>query len=411
MIGSQETGLVGASNESVLGNKYFGPPTRDNYPQSQWALTVTGATVSSTTSFPDVDPPQRKREPMQPVFVKPYPDLEYAPALLSILGQIPMILRYFLKFGTIAEDYGADAGWWKGSVIRRPLTVDLEAPDLEAERNKHFADEALREMHRVVAFFISSKRAYYADAVFKLFDDLRIQVASSNENRDYLGDTLVSFFCQGWTAAAQCVSDDPVSAELFGTRVIEHGEEGLRDEVLFYEWNLTLFEGFGASNVSLYDVLDDTIWRLDPDGINSTSYWLDQSPHVFVITVTNTDDGAKDLAGIEVPSSLYFDRYLKSNIAATKEMRSKAATLRGAYRRISPKIKNLVTFKHPQAKTDDVEVLFNSTVKFLQAPLYNFADRDGDVSMDGTGAELANTELLAMLDVLQDRVRRKVSST
>ena len=408
--GSQETGLVGGSGDGGVTSKYFGPPTKPYYPESQWALTAVGAAVSSVAPvYPDAEPVDRTRAPAdgEPAFVKPDPSLELAPALLTIIGQVPMVLQYFLRFGTIADKYGGDTTWWKGSVIKSPLTIDLDSPDPEADHQWYISGEAMHEMHRIAAFFLTSRRAYYTDPIFKLFQEFKDHQRLSSETRGDVAQTMVSSFAETWISAAQYLANKNDPADLFASHVVDLDSDGKRRVIPFYEWSLSLPVRFGGSKVSLYDAMDETLWELDIEGDSAASYWLDRTPHILILNVANKNFGANSLDGMEVPLTLHIDRYLKENVAATKEMRRKTQALRETHELIYSKIKRLGTFKSRNANTDNVEVLFNSSVKFLQDSQAEITEEGGDdphMTKDST----TTAELLQTLDILQARVRKKI---
>src|SRR5262249_24817869 len=120
-IHMQETGVVGGSGT------HFGPATRDHYDMSRWALT--GPAVAVNEVYADVDPPHRGRNSGEPVMLKPHPSGGFLPAMLTILGSIPLLQELFLCCERVASDSCVDDRWWSGESF--PPSVLLDQADTD----------------------------------------------------------------------------------------------------------------------------------------------------------------------------------------------------------------------------------------------------------------------------------------
>jgi hypothetical protein len=399
---SQESGVIGSDGSS---GKYFGPATRQHYEESQWALTFPAATVMS--HFADVEPPDRKRQDEEPGFVKPNPDHPFGAALISALGQLPFVLQMWLKYGTVLQDYGSDPDWWAASPIRQPLTVDVDtAQDEQEDREKiWFCEQALQSMHRAAAFFQRSTRSYYGESVFTLLLEFRKLLEADKD--DFETETWTSILMKGWTTAAASVAQDDMATTLFQNVIASQDDEGETKFSNCFEFKLDVPRLPGRKSISLYDVIDEALWAQDIDGRQSANFWLAKVPHILVLSLYNADAAARSLGGLEVSPVIYLDRYLEDNVSAAKEMRRNIAQVKSTLAKTEARKMKLKTFRAPNGtKSQDVDALFERTIKFLQPS--QSTDVDGDVVMESSTTDSDTSRLVGMLHALHAKVQHQL---
>ncbi|KAF2457037.1 hypothetical protein BDY21DRAFT_371879 [Lineolata rhizophorae] len=164
--GNQEMGVVGGDG-TVAPGIYFGPATKSSYDNS-WALVPTSGGAASTTLevIPDPDPPQRRRggtgSGRAPAFLKPLPEGDRLPAMVSTIATIPLVRRALFNHAPVLEDYGYDPNWWSGAQVTAPEVIDLAADeaDVFSISPNVGAHAILHETQRLVAFLQGTNRAY-----------------------------------------------------------------------------------------------------------------------------------------------------------------------------------------------------------------------------------------------------------
>lgn len=147
--GQQETGITGTHTSPTNPNFRDAVPGRE-YDSNQWALTTT----QTHEIFLPPSPVDRKRQPGEPVFLKPTNSgSSNLSAAFTILHSIPSAREALLARNYCRSDYGHDDQWWDGQNIRilRIINVDDEESQIPEE---------LVEVQRLIAFLDQSTRAY-----------------------------------------------------------------------------------------------------------------------------------------------------------------------------------------------------------------------------------------------------------
>jgi len=287
----------------------------------------------------DVDVGNRRRNNDEPAFLKPLPDGDYLPSLVTILNNIPVGRQALLFPPHDVADYGYDPQWWTGTPIKLPETVDLHE---ERPRPDHVI-EVIEEAQRLSAFLDRTERSYgsaEALASLRALDDVHTTGLASK--------TTVDKFLVAWEAGAQKLAPGHTEQiERIFHSVASRKSPGEREErTNFWCLELSLTNVPSTSSTrSLYDAMDETIWSSDPDGTEPDQFSIVQVADILIIRVLQSDTSSPGLS-MRIPSSLYVDRYLSSNMAAAKVMRKDLADCKAKIGRLEEKQKMLHKVPH-----------------------------------------------------------------
>ncbi|KAK8169935.1 hypothetical protein IWX90DRAFT_431186 [Phyllosticta citrichinensis] len=379
---NQETGVVGGTGVQ------FGPATREHYESSQWALT----TVSNT--IPDLPPNQRTRNQDEPAFLKPLPSQDYLPALLTILERIPMARNALLLKNHVLPSYGQEPLWWSGTPIALPQTI------IDGQEDSGTDGKLIHETQRLMAFLHATARAYgSAEALTKL--EWFRHPAWLSEEKDAIR------FLWSWMAAATRFEPADGLEGLFETTA-HQVQSGNSSRPSFKCLTPVLDNGGSGACLSLYDVLDDTIWSNDPDGTKDVHASIDHIAEVLVLILKQPDVGANGLNMI-IPPSWFADRYLTEHESKSKQMRKDRAEYRGRIAEIQQSIQKYARFSY-QGKTGDALALLETAMSAFGAPSKEDVETDGDVDMGATDEvdSSQDDEVLGQLQSIYDNVKAKI---
>lgn len=303
----QENGVTGNSAP------YFGPATKQHYDTSQWALTLAGPTVSET--IPDLDLYQRKRGEAEPAMLKPLPSGDYLPALITILHAIPLARNTLLMESCISSDYGHDANWWSGSQIQStgPRLVET---DSTVQSNL----DLINEVQRLMAFLDNTDRSYGSTEALS-----RLEAFGRGTEQTDVGssDRLMSSFMFALEATAPSVSGNEAVSILLKSELLD-GDKNT-SSALCIESRLDVEPD--QKPASLYDVLDSLVFGDDSADTSIGLPVIDRPAQVLVLKLEQPNQFLKGL-DIEVPETLYVDRYLQTRQEVTGPMRRQIASHR-----------------------------------------------------------------------------------
>jgi hypothetical protein len=307
------------------------------------------ATISEV--IPDLELPERVRMGDEPVFMKPS-EGDPLPNLMTILSMIPLAKKVMTESGVLLENYGENSEWWRGASVGtstdRP-ELDWNASQEEEEEHKAFIRsqddlELLWETQRLMAFMHGSERLYGS---VQALANLPAMENSPEVSTDVEPIDNMDKFLMGWSHAMQIHTDDP-EAQLFR---IEIGTKG--GDVA--AWVIDLGIDPDAGGNSLYDKLDWMLWyqyednTLDEEKEEEedtasksphTDMALWRAPPILVMRVRSMRQLGVPL-DVEVPATLWLDRYMAENKDAAKKMRSDALRIRRSIRRIDERIDKL----------------------------------------------------------------------
>jgi len=298
----QESGVIG-------GESNFGPANRGHYDLSQWALTVPDS--HATEIYPDLDVWGLVRTGNVPVIMKPQNSTNLLPALLSIIGRIPLAQKLILEGPPKLDDYGASGSWWMGLAIQSPRIVDAEE---EAAVTDYI--EFLAETQRLIAFLQGSERLYGSVEPIQSYNLMR------NVYSHESGVTVNSEaerFLRAWSIATSYQTDDAEVSYLFRSSVVINGSE-----VPFEQLDIPV--GPTTEQISLYEAVDKLIWEADADGVAAETRYLSHVAPILVLHLTNPDTSNWQLQ-VKVPGVWYLDRYMAENTETTRQMRRNRAAL------------------------------------------------------------------------------------
>lgn len=307
----QETGVIGGSNVQ------FGPATKSYYDNDKWAMTVSGM---SQEIVPDMDPLQRKRHSDNPPFIKPLPDGDFLPGLLTTLSFIPAFKAFVLTEMAHPRQDHYDPNWYSGNDLSDWANTKDKSP--EEERF-----DVLHETQKIFAFLHATHRAYgSAQTLINLKYVTDVELAS---HVPATGQTAwLNKFLAAWETSAATVEGMDEAETLFSS-VFSNTPDGFdvaaeATELHFRCITCPVQNPRGNDKCSLYDVLDEHIWSIDPDGSTNHTPSVEHPPAICLLHLTQGDTLLKGL-NVDVPSHWYVDRYLGINKAGTKRMRQSVA--------------------------------------------------------------------------------------
>ncbi|KAF2404485.1 hypothetical protein EJ06DRAFT_526564 [Trichodelitschia bisporula] len=363
----QEIGVIEGSEG------YFGPAKQAYYDPSQWTLTVANPKV------PDPDPPGRLRAETQPAFLKPLANKDALPSLLTILHSIPLARKHLLACGVVRPDYGFNGQWWNGEGAIDPLEEETET------------EEVLAETQRLMAFLTNTTRSYGSAQALSKLSGLKGNAFTVGEVESLADDFLAS-----WSYAAKPHSPEPeVTERLFRTDI---AMEGTSRKEVYYAFNLKI----GMTEQSLYDAVDQAIWRGNLAGDTETDHYLSEVPHILVMHIAQLDASRTGLE-IPIPPVWYADRYLKENLTLTRSMRKDGDAYRNQVIAIESRMGSLEMFKYKKNRiTLPSSILLEGAIEALEMGAKTEAT-DGDQS-------LQCTELIEKLRRVSAQIEQKLQA-
>ncbi|KAL4943413.1 hypothetical protein BDV06DRAFT_189950 [Aspergillus oleicola] len=308
-LGQQETGVTSI-------NQKFGPATRDNYDQDDWAMTLFNSSAREIVISPD--PIDRKKQAGEPPFIRPSQDSLHLSGLLTILHSIPLAREALLLRNNVLSNYGKDAQWWNGQPINLPKVVTVD----QAQYDDTDWDDILYESQRIIAFLDSTNRAFgSADAL-----------AGLRSMATYSSDNSVSRFLESWQeAAVRADSGNPLTTVFSSTAYKQPPQ--LDDDMPVDEYESPIDKEFftleptvePVHGQTLYDVLDGTMWA-DSLGEQLDDVWLEHVADVLTIQLDAVHTA--NAVDVKVPAAFYPDRYLASCRDIAREYRLQRLQIR-----------------------------------------------------------------------------------
>ncbi|KAI1847227.1 hypothetical protein JX265_013352 [Neoarthrinium moseri] len=320
----QETGVTGSGAHSPA----FGPATRSEYEQDQWAMVPTK--VEATQDKPLPTPSARKRDPASPAFVRSK-DETLLGGVVTILHKIPKARNALLTSGQPVRSYGHNSEWWKGQPILKKESLEAIARnDWGADQDAH--PDFHEELHRLIAFLDSSERSY--GSVDGLADTTIVNPGhgygwgvadlESNFFQGFLGENIENPHCEikpfVFVARPARVLSKPPGEDHTGqpspdTTMTNAGSDTSDDEqeAQFNFLSVTLEEGQNSWVHTLYDALDSIFWS---NAVSEDSF-PDEGSRTAVFTELGEIlpiriSGSGLCQPCDIPEVLYLDRYVES---------------------------------------------------------------------------------------------------
>jgi hypothetical protein len=387
-VSPQESGIIGSSYGTN-----FGPATKDSYDLQKWAMTVPDATAAEI--IPDVDPWDRIRG-NDPVFMKPLTDSDPLPALMTILGQIPLAQEVLLSAGGLINDYGGDPTWWSGTPIK--LT------EMVAESSQPAPDDArdlITETQRLMAFMIGSDRLY--GSVEPLGSLRALKEAAASEQTQVKNG--VDKFVLAWSNAVNSRSDGPESAKLFRTLAFSEDVP----ELTFFQCEVPLEYTVDNAPISIYDAVDHYIWG--GEVTEAADNCLVETAPILVMRIVQNDTSVPGLK-MQVPETWYVDRYMAENKIAARQMRENIGACNEEVYNLDLHIKDIGEFQQLATGTWDLSMnLFENAIEYLRSSPPRAAedhDDDSDMDMESVYADSHAAELADRLHSVYGKLKLKM---
>lgn len=298
---AQEAGITMPQSETGVTEvsataPHFGPASRSEYDQNNWAMVPVGP---SQAPIADVPPPSmRKRVAGGPVLLlqgNTNNGQHRLGGLLTILHEIPLARNILLSTGEPAQSYGHNSEWWKGQEILSSQVLAQMSGELQwqdQEENAAFEEE----IHRLMAFLDSTERSYGSVAVLTNLVPFP-NMGAEKQFYDRLGTRNLDVIQPLMQVA---------SLAQF------HGEESGLEDARFAILEMEHLRSEYSSIKTLYESLDHVMWS-DVLGWNdlhdsSKMALMKKVGELMVFSVAG--DGPED--SIEIPLELYPERYLAS---------------------------------------------------------------------------------------------------
>lgn len=325
----QQSGVTTNGDSAV----YFGPANRPEYDPDEWAM------VRLKTHEGDPEPSRRVRIPGMPAFLRCRWDIAWRKhrigALLMIFHQIPSARNALLQSGEVpGYGYGNKSDWWTGQPILPPGVQDSNGWD--NDECPPWSDE----LHRLMAFLDGTERSYGTADTFS-----RARYATTMEALDPEKDFFTSFF-ESQSAEAPA---ENIGALVSFVEIVSLDDLELQTQDHFGLLDLQIPKDVDPTAETLYNALD-FIFLADPrltreDPSSGRMAWITHPSDVFTCRVQG-DDGLP--RRIEIPETLYLDRYMKGNGTKIQELQRDMLTLLDAYGASVQKEESLVRWVNPK---------------------------------------------------------------
>lgn len=336
----QESGVLHADGTS---QQTYGPATKDQSAHDrQWGMVPLGKGASSEI-VPDVEQPEeRKNIDGEPRFIKTLPSGEYLPNFLTIGHAIPSVREALLMRNYVMRQYGKDSEWWKGTQIALPKIVHTDdgAP-ADAEIDKY--DEFIAETQRLMAALDASERSYISAQALTQSELI------GNGASDNMVETFINRFIEA--AGARTDSSEEMMS-LLTTEIGTTSPDGMvrpHAEVLELPVKTT-----GDEKVGLMEVLDGLLWDTDSEDLADSDNFIVRGAGVIVMCAKQTKPSAEKLQ-LEVPSTLFIDKYLQDNVSVSKPARLEIAEQKKRVAKIAGIENKLTTWQHPQKSNEQID--------------------------------------------------------
>ncbi|KAK0636272.1 hypothetical protein B0T17DRAFT_518645 [Bombardia bombarda] len=332
----QESGVINTASGS-LNSVHFGPANRPDYDPNEWSLIQ----VKPLDTDPEPSARMRNKE-VEPAFLKcrkyGTSNQHRVGGILMVLHSIPAARNAMLKLGSPPSyGYGSDNEWWKGVEIRPPPGHEDET-FVDEWGSKQKIPLWSEELHRLVAFLDDTERSYgtadiLADAIIPSFVDLeqdffqelanKEAVIGSEDAPATVGEVRAGTFTtvtESWNITSAQV--EPKSARGFTHIDLNCSKDASELYTTIYNVLDSVFYHYFKSieNQSWEDRFDEIITMVSSPG------------DVLVLRLKGDDINRGIEKDIEIPETLYLDRYMTNNSAEIVKMTQDTELLINAWR-------------------------------------------------------------------------------
>lgn len=354
----QQSGVSSTGDGSVQ----FGPANRPDYNPDEWAM------VRVKNHESDPVPAHRIRRPGVPALLRCRGDLSWSQhrigALLMIYQQIPAARNALLQTGDHpGAGYGNKSDWWKGEAIT--VSDQLSQPGgWDTGSNPLWTDE----LHRLMAFLEATERSYgTADALSRTRHTTTMETSDQEKDffqsfRDLHSEAGTTEFMRSLISSVEVVVFDDLAAQA---------------DDCFGLLDLQVSKDMRPVPETLYDVLD-LVFMADPrqareDSSSARMAWI-VKPSDIITCRFQGDDGLPK--PIEIPETLYIDRYMKTNGPAIQTLQRDMITLYKAFDVSAQNEKSLVGWVDPRTdKLYDRRAITKSAARHCQDKIRKIRNR------------------------------------
>lgn len=390
----QETGILHSNGTS---EQTYGPANKDQSAHDrQWGMVLSSQGASSEI-VPDVErPEERKNAEGEPRFLKTLPSGDYLPNFLTIGHSIPAVREALLMRDYTMATYGKDADWWRGNSIALPKIVHTaNGAPADSEIDKY--DEFIAETQRLMAALDASQRSYASvNALTKS------ELLLSGDNT-----TLVENFINKFCSSADARTDNYEKVmSLFMTYIGTTNPEGMR---MPYAAVFALdINTMGEEKIQLMEVLDGLLWDTDIEAYEARDNYITSAGDVIVMQARQTDPSAEKLK-LEVPPTLYIDKYLQKNIEVSRPARLEIAKEKERVAKINDIERKLTRWQMPGQQVD-ARAMLQHTLGHFSGKNMADADNESGIAVNGTSTpeQPHYAEIAAKLEAIIANVDKKL---
>jgi hypothetical protein len=394
----QESGVLHADGTS---QQTYGPANKDQSAHDrQWGMVLSSTQGASSEIVPDVErPEERKNAEGEPRFLKTLPSGDYLPNFLTIAHSIPAVREALLMRDYTMVQYGTDAEWWRGNSIALPKIVHTEngAPaDAEIDR----FDAFISETQRLMAALDASQRSY---ASVNALTKTELLLSGGNVS---LTENFIEKLCNA--ADARTDNYDALTS-LFKTRIGTTNPAGVHTP---HATVLPLdVKTLGEDKVQLMEVLDSLLWDTDTQEYETKDNFIAHAGEIIVMHAKQTDLSAQKLQ-LEIPSTLFIDKYLEKNVQISRPARLQIAREKERVAKIDEIEKKLTKWQMPGQQIDARAMLQHTLGHFSGKNMADANNADGEdgIVVNGTSApeQPHYADIAAKLEVVIASVEKKL---
>lgn len=337
---------------------FFGPASRENYDNDQWAMVRVNKEAS------DPPPSARRRDPEAPVFLacrQQGIQRHRLGPLLMINHDIPAARNFFLSLGSLhppqSGSYGNNKAWWKGDPIfatESELADDAAAAWPTNGQNVKLVDE----LQRLMAVLDATERSYgTADLL-----------CESPLMKNIWGDHVVRLYQSLYSK-----TEPPLNFTAWNLLQLESDVEGpTTTEVGILEFNVP--NELSEVLESLYNLWDAVLWLNQetelsafPEEESVRLGYVERPAEVLTLRIKLEDHR------IEIPETFYIDRYLEANLETARTMKKNMYRVWEALKRAKVAEKRITKWHDPKNMwvEHDKAVMINKVIEKVENQIWH----------------------------------------
>ena len=248
------------------------------------------------------------------------------------------------------------------------------------------------EMQRLIAFLDKTQRSYGSAEPVSRVHAIAILEQTAAGYR-----SLLNRFLEAWDSVDS-------AQQLFRSTVCDN--DGIAQDLYMYAFPNGIPNA--GKEPTLTGLLDNLIWEKKPNGDFEAEHFLDCVAPVQILTIPPHSTWK-----LQVPTSLYLDRYLLSNKPVIEEMREKNAQYVQQVDRVDAALKKLQSYQYspsssstlsPQKEGDAIKLMEDS-IKYLTERAKISDDEGASVHED-----VASQKTLKKLQAILNRVQEQITA-